>query len=71
MIVRSQSYVADLYRHITLGKMPPTSEATLGVSRSVAQQVLCNLLIIIIPDYEKDTIIEDVWKVLNIWSNRS
>ncbi|MFK4439947.1 hypothetical protein [Paenibacillus sp. RC21] len=63
-----EKYVADLYRHITLGKMPPLTnihkwEAALGVSRSAAQPVPYIPRIVVIPDYEKDTIIEDVWKV--------
>ncbi|WP_029515595.1 RNA dependent RNA polymerase [Paenibacillus polymyxa] len=63
-----EEYVTDMYRHITLGKMPPLTnihkwEAALGVSRSVAQSVPYIPRIVVIPDYEKDTIIEDVWKV--------
>ncbi|MFK4345065.1 MULTISPECIES: hypothetical protein [unclassified Paenibacillus] len=63
-----EKYVADLYRRITLGKMPPLTnihkwEATLGVSRSAAQPVPYIPRIVVIPDYEKDTTIEDVWKV--------
>jgi hypothetical protein len=63
-----EEYVTDLYRHITLGKMPPLTnihkwEAALGVSRSAAQPVPYIPRIIVIPDYEKETIIEDVWKV--------
>ncbi|MHB0860464.1 RNA dependent RNA polymerase [Paenibacillus sp. SEL3] len=63
-----EKYVADLYRRITLGKMPPLTnihkwEAALGVSRSAAQPVPYIPRIVVIPDYEKDTIIEDVWKV--------
>jgi hypothetical protein len=63
-----EKYVADLYNHITLGKMPPLTnihkwEAALGVSRSAAQRVPYIPRIVVIPDYGKDTIIEDVWKV--------
>ncbi|UMY53496.1 MULTISPECIES: hypothetical protein [Paenibacillus] len=63
-----EKYVADLYNHITLGKMPPLTnihkwEAALGVSRSAAQPVPYIPGIVVIPDYEKETIIEDVWKV--------
>ncbi|MFK4345208.1 MULTISPECIES: hypothetical protein [unclassified Paenibacillus] len=63
-----EKYVDDLYRYITLGKMPPLTnihkwEAALGVSRSAAQPVPYIPRIVVIPDYEKDTIIEDVWKV--------
>ncbi|MGM1019055.1 MAG: RNA dependent RNA polymerase [Bacillota bacterium] len=63
-----EKYVADLYRRITLGKMPPLTnihkwEAALGVSRSAAQSVPYIPRIVVIPDYEKDAIIEDVWKV--------
>ncbi|MEK4458146.1 RNA dependent RNA polymerase [Paenibacillus sp. FSL R10-2748] len=63
-----EKYVADLYRRITLRKMPPLTnihkwEAALGVSRSAAQPVPYIPRIVVIPDYEKDTIIEDVWKV--------
>ncbi|KZE65713.1 hypothetical protein AV545_24120 [Paenibacillus jamilae] len=63
-----EKYVADLYRHITLGKIPPLTnihkwEAALGVSRSAAQPVPYIPRIVVIPDYEKDTIIEGVWKV--------
>ncbi|WP_025686110.1 RNA dependent RNA polymerase [Paenibacillus maysiensis] len=63
-----EKYAADLYRHITLGKMPPLTnihkwEAALGVSRSAAQPVQYIPRIVVIPDYEKETIIEDVWKV--------
>ncbi|MET3212185.1 UNVERIFIED_CONTAM: hypothetical protein ABIC26_005207 [Paenibacillus sp. PvR008] len=63
-----EKYAADLYKHITLGKMPPLTnihkwEAALGVSRSAAQPVRYIPRIVVIPDYEKDTIIEDVWKV--------
>ncbi|MDQ0496950.1 RNA dependent RNA polymerase [Paenibacillus brasilensis] len=63
-----EEYVADLYRHITLGKMPPLTnihkwEAALGVSRSAAQPVPYIPRIVVILDYEKATIIEDVWKV--------
>jgi hypothetical protein len=63
-----EKYVADLYRRITLGKMPPLTnihkwEAALGVSRSAAQSVPYIPRVVVIPDYEKETIIEDVWKV--------
>ncbi|MGG1643679.1 hypothetical protein ACIFQM_20890 [Paenibacillus sp. NRS-1782] len=63
-----EKYVADLYRRITLGKMSPLTnihkwEAALGVSRSAAQPVPYIPRIVVIPDYEKETIIEDVWKV--------
>lgn len=63
-----EKYIADLYRRITLGKMPPLTnihkwEAALGVSRSAAQPVPYIPRIVVIPDYEKETIIEDVWKV--------
>ncbi|MGR6761286.1 RNA dependent RNA polymerase [Paenibacillus sp. T2-29] len=63
-----EKYVADLYDRITLGKMSPFTnihkwEAALGVSRSAAQPVPYIPRIVVIPDYEKDTIIEDVWKV--------
>ncbi|MGG4186745.1 hypothetical protein ABEW24_25775 [Paenibacillus jamilae] len=63
-----EKYVADLYQHITVGKMPPLTnihkwEAALGVSRSAAQPVPYIPRIIVISDYEKGTIIEDVWKV--------
>ncbi|KJD42302.1 hypothetical protein QD47_29020, partial [Paenibacillus terrae] len=63
-----EKYVADLYRRITLGKMPSLTnihkwEAALGVSRSAAQSVPYIPRIVVIPDYEKETIIEDVWKV--------
>ncbi|ADM71252.1 hypothetical protein [Paenibacillus polymyxa] len=63
-----EKYVVDLYKHITLGKMPPLTnihmwEVALGVSRSAAQPVPYIPRIVVIPDYEKDTIIEDVWKV--------
>ncbi|MFK4303397.1 hypothetical protein ABH892_003517 [Paenibacillus sp. RC254] len=63
-----EKYAADLYRRITLGKMPPLTnihkwEAALGVSRSAAQPVPYIPRIVVIPDYEKKTIIEDVWKV--------
>ncbi|MGF7050108.1 hypothetical protein J2T13_004631 [Paenibacillus sp. DS2015] len=63
-----EEYVADLYKYITLAKMPPLTninkwEAALGVSRSTALPVPYIPRIVVIPDYEKDEIIEDVWKI--------
>ncbi|MGG4218600.1 hypothetical protein ABEW32_10250 [Paenibacillus jamilae] len=48
--------------------MPPLTnihkwEAALDVGRSAAQSVPYSPRIDVIPDYEKDTIIEDIWKV--------
>ncbi|WP_052410036.1 hypothetical protein [Paenibacillus durus] len=58
----------SLYNRITLGKYPNLTninkwEAALGVSRSTAIPIPFIPRIVVIPDYKKDEIIEDVWKI--------
>ncbi|KZE74381.1 hypothetical protein AV654_29260 [Paenibacillus elgii] len=63
-----EKYYADLRNRISLGHFPALTninkwEAALGVSRSTAIPVPYIPRIVVIPDYEKDCIIEDVWKI--------
>lgn len=63
-----EKYYTEVYNRISLGKHPILTninkwEAALGVSRSTALPVSYIPRIVVIPDYKKDEIIEDVWKV--------
>src|SRR5690606_35769921 len=63
-----EKYYTEVYNRISLGKKAELTninkwEAALGVSRSTALPVPYIPRIVVIPDYKKDDIIEDVWKV--------
>jgi hypothetical protein len=64
-----EKYIEELYNRISLGHFPTLTninkwEAALGVSRSTAMSVPYIPRIVVIPDYDKPEIIEDVWKVV-------
>lgn len=63
-----EKYHTEVLNRISLGKKPDLTninkwEAALGVSRSTALPVPYIPRIVVIPDYKKAEIIEDVWKV--------
>jgi len=63
-----EKYLSEVYNRIALGHCPSLTninkwEAALGVSRSTASPVPYIPRIVVIPDYKKNEIIEDVWKV--------
>ncbi|OMF24418.1 hypothetical protein BK133_23040 [Paenibacillus sp. FSL H8-0548] len=64
-----EKYYKNVFQRVALGKFPRLTninkwEAALGVSRSSALAIPYIPRIVVIPDYEKEEIIEDVWKVV-------
>lgn len=63
-----EEYYESLFNRISLGHFPILTninkwESSLGISRSTAMPIPYIPRIVVIPDYEKDEIIEDVWKI--------
>jgi hypothetical protein len=63
-----EKYYEALFNRISLGCSPALTninkwESALGISRSTAMPIPYIPRVVVIPDYEKDEIIEDVWKI--------